>query len=228
MDDKLIRLARKINALESKLNKIMQVENLESLLYTNVDITNKYKKSISDVVGTYKDYISEIQKELDKELKAFQKQNKELDILRKESKEIQSNDKQIKEDLNNKINKIKEDLAVISKGINISIEKIQKDILDRISKNTKEIDNNNNLKNKELSEIRKENLVLKNNIKNLKEMFDKLELQKGEAGKSAYEIACELGFKGTVEEWIKSLHGKDGKDLELRGMRAFSDAPNNR
>ena len=29
-------------------------------------------------------------------------------------------------------------------------------------------------------------------------------------GKSAYEIACEHGYVGTVEEWLASLHGKDG------------------
>lgn len=31
-------------------------------------------------------------------------------------------------------------------------------------------------------------------------------------GMSAYEIAVHLGFRGTAEEFIKSLHGKDGKD----------------
>lgn len=29
--------------------------------------------------------------------------------------------------------------------------------------------------------------------------------KKGEDGKSAYEIAVELGFKGSEEEWLKSL-----------------------
>jgi len=29
-------------------------------------------------------------------------------------------------------------------------------------------------------------------------------------GKSAYEIACEHGYIGTEEEWLASLHGKDG------------------
>ena len=29
-------------------------------------------------------------------------------------------------------------------------------------------------------------------------------------GKSAYEIACEHGYVGTEEEWLASLHGKDG------------------
>ena len=31
-------------------------------------------------------------------------------------------------------------------------------------------------------------------------------------GKSAYELAVEQGFKGTLQEWLKSLQGKDGKD----------------
>lgn len=32
------------------------------------------------------------------------------------------------------------------------------------------------------------------------------------AGKSAFEIAVEHGYVGTEEEWLRSLHGKDGKD----------------
>lgn len=31
-------------------------------------------------------------------------------------------------------------------------------------------------------------------------------------GESAYEIALKHGFEGTEEEWLASLHGKDGKD----------------
>ena len=31
-----------------------------------------------------------------------------------------------------------------------------------------------------------------------------------EDGKSAYEIAVENGFKGTITEWLESLNGKDG------------------
>lgn len=31
-------------------------------------------------------------------------------------------------------------------------------------------------------------------------------------GKSAYELAVELGFQGTEQEWIDSLHGADGTD----------------
>ena len=37
---------------------------------------------------------------------------------------------------------------------------------------------------------------------------------KGEDGKSAYQIAVELGFVGTEEEWIASLKGKDGGPAE--------------
>jgi hypothetical protein len=33
----------------------------------------------------------------------------------------------------------------------------------------------------------------------------------GDAGKSAYDIACEHGFEGTEEEWLESLNGSDGK-----------------
>jgi hypothetical protein len=33
----------------------------------------------------------------------------------------------------------------------------------------------------------------------------------GKDGKSAYEIAVKNGFEGTEAEWLKSLHGKDGK-----------------
>lgn len=35
---------------------------------------------------------------------------------------------------------------------------------------------------------------------------------KGDPGKSAYEIAVGEGYTGTEEEWLKSLHGADGKD----------------
>ena len=38
--------------------------------------------------------------------------------------------------------------------------------------------------------------------------------QKGLDGKSAYEIAVEHGFIGTEEEWLASLHGKDGETLD--------------
>ena len=35
---------------------------------------------------------------------------------------------------------------------------------------------------------------------------------KGEPGKSAYELAVEQGYEGTLEEWLESLKGKDGMD----------------
>lgn len=35
---------------------------------------------------------------------------------------------------------------------------------------------------------------------------------KGDPGKSAFEIAVEHGYVGTEEEWLASLHGKDGQD----------------
>ena len=38
------------------------------------------------------------------------------------------------------------------------------------------------------------------------------EAEKGLDGKSAYEIAVEHGYVGTEEQWLASLHGKDGKD----------------
>ena len=39
-----------------------------------------------------------------------------------------------------------------------------------------------------------------------------LESLKGTDGKSAYEVAVENGFKGTVTEWLKSLKGTNGKN----------------
>ena len=36
-----------------------------------------------------------------------------------------------------------------------------------------------------------------------------------ENGKSAYEIAVENGFEGSVEEWLESLKGKDGKVFNI-------------
>ncbi len=41
----------------------------------------------------------------------------------------------------------------------------------------------------------------------------------GVSGRSAYKIAVEKGFVGTIEEWLDSLKGQDGKDgqeVELR------------
>lgn len=42
---------------------------------------------------------------------------------------------------------------------------------------------------------------------------------KGEDGKSAYQLAVELGFVGTEEEWIASLKGKDGAPAEGSYMK---------
>jgi len=35
------------------------------------------------------------------------------------------------------------------------------------------------------------------------------------SGKSAYDIAVENGFEGSVEQWLESLRGADGKDLTV-------------
>ena len=32
----------------------------------------------------------------------------------------------------------------------------------------------------------------------------------GVSGRSAYKIAVEKGFIGTIEQWLESLHGQDG------------------
>ena len=40
----------------------------------------------------------------------------------------------------------------------------------------------------------------------------KIESLQGSNGKSAYEIAVELGYKGSKEEWLNSLIGNDGAD----------------
>ena len=39
-----------------------------------------------------------------------------------------------------------------------------------------------------------------------------LESLKGSNGKSAYELAVENGYSGTIEEWLESLNGTNGKD----------------
>lgn len=56
-------------------------------------------------------------------------------------------------------------------------------------------------------------------------------------GKSAYDIACELGFEGTVEDWLASLNGKQGEKGEkgegaetygtLRGLPTHNGYINN-
>ena len=215
MDDKLIRLARKVKTLEDELNKISKIKDLDGLLLANSDMSSRYRKSIAETVDVYKDYISNTKKELQDSLKAIQKEQTEKHTANK--KNIDS--------LEAKLNKVKDDILNVSTSINKSIEDIQKDILKDIKDKNNQILLNLDKKDKELKEVKKENTSLNKDLKALKDLVGKLELQKGDDGKSAYDIACELGFKGTKEEWIKSLHGKDGQDIELRGLRAFSDAP---
>ena len=40
-------------------------------------------------------------------------------------------------------------------------------------------------------------------------------------GKSAYELAVELGFKGTIEDWLESLKGTDGKTPEFEVIDSY-------
>nr|DAS50088.1 MAG TPA: hypothetical protein [Caudoviricetes sp.] len=40
----------------------------------------------------------------------------------------------------------------------------------------------------------------------------------GKDGKSAYEVAVERGFVGTVDEWLESLHGQNGNSSEPVSM----------
>ena len=42
-------------------------------------------------------------------------------------------------------------------------------------------------------------------------------------GKSAYEIACEHGYVGTEEEWLASLHGKDGVTPDMSEYPKITD-----
>ena len=42
----------------------------------------------------------------------------------------------------------------------------------------------------------------------------------GTDGKSAYELAVEKGYKGTLDEWLNSLNGKDGN---LKVFDTFSN-----
>lgn len=42
---------------------------------------------------------------------------------------------------------------------------------------------------------------------------DKIIFDQPKDGKSAYEIAKDLGYSGTIEEWEESLHGKDGVSI---------------
>lgn len=45
-----------------------------------------------------------------------------------------------------------------------------------------------------------------------------------DGGKTAYDIAVENGFTGTVQEWLNSLHGADGKDGENLDIEEVYDA----
>src|SRR5699024_8197251 len=44
------------------------------------------------------------------------------------------------------------------------------------------------------------------------EQLDELRGKDGNDGKSAYELAVQEGFLGTLEEYLESLHGQDGQD----------------
>lgn len=44
--------------------------------------------------------------------------------------------------------------------------------------------------------------------------FKDIQTIRGDNGKSAYEVAVENGYEGTVEEWLESLKGEPGKDGE--------------
>ena len=46
----------------------------------------------------------------------------------------------------------------------------------------------------------------------------------GKDGKSAYEIALDHGFVGSEEEWLDSLHGRDGY-TPIKGKDYFDGAP---
>ena len=51
---------------------------------------------------------------------------------------------------------------------------------------------------------------------------DWLESLHGEDGKSAYDLAVECGYEGDVKSWIESLKGKDGKNAyELAVEQGF-------
>lgn len=41
-------------------------------------------------------------------------------------------------------------------------------------------------------------------------------------GKSAYELAVEAGFNGTLEEWLESLQGTDGTNATINGLNVLN------
>lgn len=54
-----------------------------------------------------------------------------------------------------------------------------------------------------------------------KEDLEEIELQKGDDGKTAYDLAVEEGFEGTLEEWLQSLRGEEGSDgISITGITA--------
>lgn len=57
-------------------------------------------------------------------------------------------------------------------------------------------------------------------------MSNMIDLEMAEwRGYSAYEVAVHNGFKGTEEEWLAQLHGRDGGVSSINGV-AHDDAGN--
>ena len=50
--------------------------------------------------------------------------------------------------------------------------------------------------------------------------------QDGADGKSAYEVAVENGYSGTVQEWLASLHGQDGTTPSVPGNETAASGGN--
>lgn len=48
---------------------------------------------------------------------------------------------------------------------------------------------------------------------------------KGDTGQSAYELALALGFEGSEQDWIASLHGTDGADGKNYGIVVDGETP---
>lgn len=47
----------------------------------------------------------------------------------------------------------------------------------------------------------------------------------GNNSKSAYQVAVENGFQGSEEDWLKSLHGADGKDGATSISKKYTPPP---
>ena len=45
-------------------------------------------------------------------------------------------------------------------------------------------------------------------------------------GYSAYELAVKNGFLGTMEEWLQSLHGRDGQTTSVNGVQQENGSVN--